>query len=509
MTDRVLQATDPSKSSIYRGISWAIAGTAGQIASRVIGIGILARYIGPVETGLWATITLIYTPLVNLVAKGVSPTLIRQRHLPTRHLQRTLGLLILLGLSLFAATLAGSFAFGSYLPAHYHPAWILLGGLIAVLQIVHVVLKAKLARELRFREITLVRFGGILLGFWLTTVPLAILGYGVWSLALGMLITCLVVTCVSWLTTSISPRFDVRPLVRFLRESASFSLAGTLNSWALTFDNYVVWAFLGPQQLGVYTKSYALTALPTRFIAQSSESVLLPTLSRRQDSRERLAKNMIELIQVYILTTAPISIFILLYSEEIVSIYLGKKWLSVGPTLSALALTLVMRPISRPATTILKSRGRVRRLVQIQLAYVLTLGIFTILLVPLGITGVAWGVNTGTCTLAILSIAAGARELLIDIKDIAVSLLPIIIANAVLLCLLFCLHELCNHQGIKKSSTLAIGFGCAGVAYCAMLLVKQESLLPQTLRGLIAGQLPARLLPFWSTDPKIRKKNRD
>lgn len=463
------------------GFFWNVTGTAGQMISRIIGVGILARFIGPAETGLWAIVTLVYFPLKDLVGSGFTPTLVRRRRFRVGHLRRAMGLLIIIGGVLAAVIALGAYAAEDLMPAGLTTSLFLVGAAAAFCDLQFIAVKSQLVRNMQFREITCIGFAGMVAGFWLTALPLAIYGWGAWALGVGVLVESIVKFAGALMVQPIRPRFDLYPLRQYLRESAGFSLVGTLNSWARTIDNYVVSVFLGAEQLGVYTRAYALSELPTRLIAQSSENVLLPMFARRQDDSAALPRNLLDLLQTYLLLMAPIALFTAVFADDVVRLYLGEKWLSVAAPLSVLSLTLIGRPLARPALTALKSRGRVRTLIRLQLLYLCSIAAACSLLVRYGLAGVAWGVNLGVGLLLLGSLFAVNMELGIGWSEIAKRIWPISMINVLLAAMMGATELLLHREGVGSIAIFVVVTVSYPLIYAVVLLIWSDWLIPKPL----------------------------
>jgi PST family polysaccharide transporter len=149
---------------------------------------------------------------------------------------------------------------------------------ISGLSVVHTAL---LSRSIRFRDLNTVEVVSTLLS-GLIAIVCALSGLGVWSLLTGALSYPLFRAFTSYLFTRWKPifTFDKQAMKDLFRYSVPLIGSDTLNYWVRNADNFLLGKYWGAQELGFYSRAYALMTLPIGQITYSIGAVMFPFLSR-------------------------------------------------------------------------------------------------------------------------------------------------------------------------------------------------------------------------------------
>jgi PST family polysaccharide transporter len=112
--------------------------------------------------------------------------------------------------------------------------------------------------------------------------------------------------------------------------------------------------------------------------------VAFSALARIQGDAERLARSFLRGYFLILSLTIPIIISYPLFSEEIVGVVLGDKWMSVAPILTLLAPTALVFALANPLSLLVMAAGRVTRALSM-----------TAVTTPLIILGIVLGLSHG------------------------------------------------------------------------------------------------------------------
>src|SRR5207253_4643905 len=127
-------------------------------------------------------------------------------------------------------------------------------------------------------------------GYGVTAIVLAVAGMGLWSLIWAQIGQAVLETTMMLLSRRhrYRPRFDHGIARAILTYSLGHSLSRIANNLGANGDNFVIGGFLDTAAVGLYSRAYRLMALPANLISDAVGSVLLSTISKIQEDRQRL-----------------------------------------------------------------------------------------------------------------------------------------------------------------------------------------------------------------------------
>jgi O-antigen/teichoic acid export membrane protein len=283
--------------SVSRGIAWV------GVASSLVGlldVGALALilslgWVSPVEFGI-ATIAVSLFPVLDLATDlGLSAAVIqRDDHTPEK-----ISTVFWLNVATSAVLcLVLGFGLGPLL-AHLHGQplvlWLLAAyGAKLMWQNVYFIPYAMLKRELRFKELSVLRIVANL-GEFAGKVGFAWAGFGVWAFVVGPLVRVLITGVGTQLLYPWRPRFvlrwrEARGWIAFGFRSSGAKILFHLYSNA---DYQIVGVVFGGAALGVYRLAYELILSPAMVISEIITQVAFPLFARIKHERDRLVDQLI------------------------------------------------------------------------------------------------------------------------------------------------------------------------------------------------------------------------
>jgi O-antigen/teichoic acid export membrane protein len=355
----------------------------------------LARLLTPEEFGLQTMAVLVSAALTLVGELSLFRPLVRLEGDRDRLARATLWLALPVGLG--AATLCA--LAGAPLAAIYDeprlrtilPALapgVLFTALGAVPQ-------ALLARELDFRRKTLPDTISIT-GGGLIALAAALLGAGVFSLVLWIVVRQGLAALVAWLVVSWRPRTWRRPDGATTRRILGFGLptaGGDLALYArLNADYAITGRALGADALGVYTLAWSASAGPASLLAAPFAGVGLPTFSRLQHDRERLRDIYLSVTRLIAALALPFFVSAVVVRADVVAVLYGERWAAMAAPLLPLFLLQAVRETARPGAALTLACGH-GRLYALNGLLALPLTVVAVLAgTRWGIDGVAWAV---------------------------------------------------------------------------------------------------------------------
>jgi O-antigen/teichoic acid export membrane protein len=349
---------------------WSLVGQIYQVILGVISFGLLTRWLVPSDYGILGMAATVSGFLGVIGDSGITNAVMRLPQIDAAA-ESTAFWLSLMGGAVLAVFSGIAAPILAWFYKNHAITWVSVALASTFLLAVPMrVPTAKLSRELRFRELTLINIVASTIAAALTVV-LAMRGLGVWALvAQGVAVFVLQ----SAMTTAvcrfkISPRLWSRARARELAHVGSrlsgFSLAVTVGR---ALDSVLAGRFLGSAALGFMGMGMKLVHLPVERLSGAMYSVFLPaTIELRDDGRQgRAFKSAARLALIII---GPFALGTLAISPEIVAL-LPPRWHGLEPVLRLYALTTLVTPVGYLAMSVLVAHGRTDALLRTSIALI-------------------------------------------------------------------------------------------------------------------------------------------
>lgn len=328
-------------------------------SSTLIMTVVVARMLTPADFGVFALALLVANLFDYMKDFGVGLALVQRPGNWNRFAPTGLTLTVITGVVVGASLAVAA----PFLAAMMHQPS--LTPLIRVLAIGLVISAlgmfpdAWLRRSLDFRRRLWPVFVGSMAKAVLTIV-LAASGLGVWSLAWGQVVGTIVTTVMYWLVARTPMKFgfdwhEARDMVRF---GASLTAVALLAYAMFNTDYFFIGLRLGDTQLGMYTLAYRLPELLVLALCVVISDVLLSSLSRLQDSRERMNEHYLEVTTAAMALTAPISLALAAVAPAVINTMYGPAYADAAPALTVLSFYVLFMSMSHHAGDLFKAIGR-------------------------------------------------------------------------------------------------------------------------------------------------------
>jgi O-antigen/teichoic acid export membrane protein len=392
----------------------------GAIARLILGFGtgvVLARILGPKPFGEIAVATLLFGLGNILSGLGVTSALIQKPEISQRDIR------ICFTSQFFVGSLISVLLFFSA------PVWaiffrqpelrVVLIALapIFLFQSLGTTATALLSRAQNTRPIQLAQIISYSFAYCVVAVPMAFLGFGVWSLVAAYLVQAILNSALLYLTSRHSVHLlvdrDGIALIRF----GIYVLVTNICNWGISnLDNTVVGRFSGQVSLGLYSRAFNFAQMPADLIVGNLQAVMLPAFSRVQDDQARLARVYLALFGLVVLILLSPFLAMATVPDIVISGLYGVKWSGAIPLFRPLALALPVHALMALAGPTLWSRGKPRIELWIQLSVLLLAIPAFILSINTSLVCLAWTVMGLYCVRFLLMTHTVLRELGVEWK---------------------------------------------------------------------------------------------
>jgi len=476
-------------STIRNGTLWLFSKSLfEQVIKFAAGI-VLARLLLPEHFGLLITVQ-VFTGAAGFIAGGgMGQALIRAKYAGPEHFKTVFSLQLLICTSIYAIffNLAPWFAY--WLEKPIYVDLLRVTALSFLIRPFANVARAKLTRDMRFKEIAIVSLLSLMIGSS-NSIYFALNNYGVWSLAWGGLIgSSFSALCFIFLS-------KCYPGIRYEKSIAKdmgsygikFSVNDIIHYLRSQFPNFLIGKFLDPSIVGLYNKGTSLASMPINMISGSAYQTIFRALSSNQDNLDKCKYIYLRTITLVSVYTIPFYIGLYWLAEPLILEIYGDKWAESAISLKVFSIIGILRCVSNPSGAVMAAHNKLQLEIKIQL-----------ITLVLSVIGCLWGIQKNDIFSIALGIVPSYIFLTISISYYSLNILkasyinlfkaltPPIILNSILalLMLLFnaCYELLLINEYKSNLTYIAIMATFGFVSYSILFLYSPiPSLTTETLR---------------------------
>jgi len=321
---------------------------------------ILARLLEPTDFGLVAIGLLVINTFDLFRELGFSSALIYKGD-DSEHTAANTAFIILpiIGTILFVV---------SYISAHYIATFFnnpTIEHIIRILSLTFIISSfgnvpyTLIEKELEFKKEVLPETISRI-GYACVAIGLALLGYGVWSIVYGQVISVALLTVFVWLVSDWRPSFNFDITVaKDLFGYGKHALAASIFVFIVTnIDDAIIGKIIGITALGFYTVAYSIATLPTTNITYLVTKVAFPMYSKLREDERVLKKAFLKTVNYVAMICIPVSFGIFILAPEIIHVVFGDKWSPSIPLLQILCVYALSRSLLASCGSVMYAVGR-------------------------------------------------------------------------------------------------------------------------------------------------------
>jgi PST family polysaccharide transporter len=381
-----------------RAIRGGVAKLIGQgttFGLRLLYMIVVARLLTPAEFGLVAMVTAV-TGVFDLFRDGgLSAAAIQQVNVSEE--QKTALFWVNMAIGCFLVLLC---VLTAPILVHFYGEprlfWVtvaLSGGfLISAAGVQHSVI---LQRELRYEALTVVDTLSVLIST-VVAVAMALGGLGYWSLVASAIVFSTANTAMLWWVVRWKPGLPRRTvgIGAMLRFGGTVTFNSLVVYVAYNLDKVLLGRFWGADVLGLYSRACQLINIPTAQLNTAIGSVAFSALARLQDQPARYKNYFLKGYSLVIAITAPTTLFLAVFADDIVRVVLGTQWVQATMIFRLLTPTVLFFGIINPLAWLMMSSGLQRRSLNVALVLAPICIASYLIGLPYGPTGVALSYST-------------------------------------------------------------------------------------------------------------------
>ena len=473
-----------------RALKWSALTTIARFALQLVAQIALARVLGPENFGVYGIGMAILTFATFLCGASFSWNLMLLPTVTRDDIRFSFTWQVMAGLLCAAAMFAAAPAIAGFFSDPRVEGMVQLLSLATLLMAASAPATCLLQRDLNFRVLGLIQIASYAAGYLAVGIPMALNGYGAYSLGAA----CLVQAAVALVATYAAMPHPVRPLFSHAGGAAALSTGRTVFltnvvNWLLgNLDRILIGRMLNAHAVGLYTVAYNLASVPNVLLVGALQPAFLATGAKLQDDPQRLAQGWLLALACILVLVTPVSVALALLSADLVSLLYGQAWMESAWVLAVLFLCLPAWACLGMTTPVLWNTGRKHQEFLLQLPLLALAGPAWWWFAPAGIRGVAIVSAVVIFARALVIVAAALNALQLRWWTIV----PYA-ARGLGLAAVAAVAVLAGQQAVATLTfpgvSLYAGGVCAMAAMLLLILVR-----PQVL-GLEASSALARLVP--------------
>jgi O-antigen/teichoic acid export membrane protein len=347
------------KQKVMSGLRWTVgAKFLGQMITWGITL-VIIRLLTPADYGLLALASVFVAFLVMLNELGLGAAVVHRRGLGRDTLRTMFGLVLLISV-IFYLVLAVT---APFIARFYHEPRLIPLVRVMALQFLlmgfTVLPQSLLLREMKFRKIAIVDLLSALIGS-ITTLALALTGFGVWALVWGTLM----IRVVSMVGLNLAqpflcpPSFKMKGMWVLISYSGYVTLSRILWYFYTKADILIIGKILGKEILGFYAVGLYIASLPMEKVSGIINQVAFPAFSSLQSDPGLAGQHFLKAVRVMSFFAFPVLWGISCIAPEFVAIFLGTKWSDAALPLQIISLVIPLRMVSNMMNPAALGAGR-------------------------------------------------------------------------------------------------------------------------------------------------------
>lgn len=378
--------TSLKKKSI-KGLFWSFLDIISSNGVTFITGLILARILSPSEFGLLGLVMVILALANTFIDGGFSVGLIRKVSCSEEEYNSVFYFNIFMGLVSYLIIFLCAPFMSDYFKEPQLISIIRIFSIIIIIDALSIVHRVNVIRNIDFKLQTKISLLSSIISS-VTGITLALNGFGVWSLVFQVMVNKTLNTVLFWYYVNWHPAL-VFSVTKF-KQLFFFSSKILLASLITTIQNQIYYIIIGRyfkiSEVGYYNRAEQFNAIVVGNLTSILDRVFFPVLASIQQDNEILKQNLRKVFKSSFLITYLGLLFLASTAKPLILILIGQKWSDSILYLQLIALGSVFFPVNALNSNILKIKGKSDLILKLQV-------IKTLLLIPVVLIGITWGIT--------------------------------------------------------------------------------------------------------------------
>lgn len=351
--------SDSLKKKTIGGFIWRFAERCGAQGVQFVVSLVLARILTPNDYGTVALIMVFINVLGVFINSGMGAALIQKKNADDLDYSSLFYFNMFMCVTLYAIMF-----FCAPLIAKFYdkPELVALTRVISLTFIVSGVKgiqNAYVSKHLLFKRFFFSTLGGTIVSA-VVGILFAYMRYGAWAIVAQSLSNNIIDTLILWITVKWRPKF----MFSFKRLKGLFSygwkllLSGLLDTGYNQLRSLIIGKVYSSTDLAYYDKANNFPSMIITNVNSSIDSVLLPSMSSVQDSKESVKGMTRRAMKTSTYVMAPLLMGLAACGQSVISILITDKWLPSYPFMVIFCITYMFYPVHTANLNAIKAMGR-------------------------------------------------------------------------------------------------------------------------------------------------------
>jgi lipopolysaccharide exporter len=312
-----------------------------------IRIAILARILTPSQFGVYGIVSFVLSFVEMLTETGINVFLIQQKKSYKKFINTAWIISIVRGIVIAGVIIIAAPFISQFFNSDESYNLILLSSLIPLIRgfinpsIVQFQKDLKFSKDFLFRSV-------IVIVEVSSSIMLAVITRSESALIWSMIISASLEVALSFLFLRPTPKlvFSKGYFSKIIHSGKWVTIAGITNYLFHNADDIVVGRLLNTYSLGLYQMAYKISIFPITEISDVIARVTFPVFVKINNDKKRLQKAFLKTMVIVTVLSVIFGGILFIFTEDLVKLALGEKWIEIVPFLRVLTLFGVVRGIS-------------------------------------------------------------------------------------------------------------------------------------------------------------------
>ena len=346
--------------NVNRGLAWiGVASSLVGVLDIVAIVLILNFWISKTEYGIATMCIWIFPILDQATDLGLSAAVIQRDDHDEVKISTVFWMNLMIAAAMFVVLVIGAPIAAEHFYHHAIIGWMLIAyGTKLLWQNIYFIPAAMMKRELRFKELSVIRILANLAEFF-GKVGFAWAGFGIWCFVLGPLCRVVVTGVGCQLRHPYKPKlvFRFKQAKDYVTFGVKTSASQMLFYFYTNVDYPIVGYYFGPAALGLYRFAYDVALDPVRMISVVVVDIAFPTFARLRHERDRLIAQFVSFVRLNLITVMTFSAVVFVGADDLIAVVFP-KYEGAGTALRILCIVAVLRSVSFVIPPLLDGIGR-------------------------------------------------------------------------------------------------------------------------------------------------------
>jgi len=337
---------------------WSLVDRVGVQIFQFITAIIVARILLPADYGLLGML-LIFTALSTaLIEGGFGQALIRQNDTSNIDYSSVFYFNVIISFSLYFVLYLAAPLISNFYSAPQLTLIARVSFLSLFINSFGLIQTTLITKNLNFKINTKVNILSQLVA-GISSIILALKGYGVWALVVQLVFGALIRNILLWYFNSWRPQrvFSLNSLKKLFLFSSNLMFSYILTTIFNNIYLLIIGKYFNVTQLGYYTQAKRLQSIPTTSINSIVQNVTYPIFSKLQENNDLLKVGYKKLTKLLMFTNTFLMLTLITIAPSLVLILLTKKWVPMVGMFQLICILGILYPLNSLNINIIKVKG--------------------------------------------------------------------------------------------------------------------------------------------------------